>query len=231
MCRTLKILAGAAAASLLTLTSQVSASGIALKGAELGKWTMDYDAALKLAGEKNLPLLLNFTGSDWCGWCKLMDENVYAKPAWQKYAAENILTVTIDFPKDKSRVPSEFAERNEKLKEKFGVEGYPTYVILDSDGATELGRLGAGDDKTPESFVEEVADVLRYRPANIEAKVAALGPEKGAQYRAALESVRAAEKELMDWLESQPKRNPENDAKFEAFMAKIDAARAKVAAF
>jgi thiol-disulfide isomerase/thioredoxin len=221
----------AVAATVLVLASQSFAGQVAVKGAELGKWTMDYDAALKLADEKNLPLLLNFTGSDWCHWCKLMDETVYAKPAWGQFAAKNIVTVTVDFPKDKQLVPKEFAERNEKLKEKFAIEGYPTYIILDKDGTTELGRLGAGEDKTPESFIQEVNEVLRYRPANIEAKVAALGPDKGAQYRAALEGVRTAEKTLMDWLQSSPKRSPENDDKFKTFMDKIEAAKTKAASF
>lgn len=217
--------------ALCASASQAFASEVALKGAELGKWTMDYDAALKLAAEKKLPLLLNFTGSDWCGWCQLMDESVYAKPAWKEYASKNIVTVTIDFPRDRKGMPKEYTERNAKLAEQFGVQGYPTYVILEQDGKTELGRLGAGEDKTPESFIQELSDVLRYSTASIEAKVAALGSEKGAQYRAAIESVRGAEKELTEWLQTGPEKNADNIAKFKAFSGKIEAEKAKAAAF
>ncbi len=137
------------------------ASDVAKEGAQAGKWTMDYDAALKLAKEKNLPILINFTGSDWCGWCKLMDESVFAKKEWQEYAAEKLVLVTIDFPQDQSIVPQKWVARNEELSAKWGIKGYPTYVLLASDGAKEIARLGAGRDKTPESFIQEVEDALK----------------------------------------------------------------------
>ena len=53
----------------------------ATKGAELGEWTMDVSAAKKLAKSKNKPVFLCFTGSDWCGWCKLMEKNVFSADA------------------------------------------------------------------------------------------------------------------------------------------------------
>lgn len=221
----------ALAAGVVAFALQCPANEVALKGAELGKWTMDYDAALKLAGEKNVPILLNFTGSDWCGWCQLMDESVYARPAWREYAAKNIVTVTLDFPRDTKTVPQEYAARNAKLAEQFGIEGYPTYVILEKDGKTELGRLGAGEGKTPESFIQELNEVLRYSTASIEAKVAALGADKGAQYRAAIEANRGAEKALKDWIQTNPVQNAENDAKFKTFTEQIEAARTKAATF
>ena len=78
---------------------------VATSGAELGKWTMDFDAAKTLAAEKEVPILINFTGSDWCGWCKLMDREVFSKAEWQQYAAESLVLVWIDFPRDKALVP------------------------------------------------------------------------------------------------------------------------------
>ena len=62
----------------LALSAQAG-DKVQLEGAKLGHWTMDFDAATKLAAEKKVPLMLNFTGSDWCGWCKLMDKNVFAE--------------------------------------------------------------------------------------------------------------------------------------------------------
>ena len=168
-------------------------------GAKLGKWTMDFDAAKKIAEEKKLPLMLNFTGSDWCGWCKLMDKNVFAEDDWKKYASENVLLVTLDFPKDKSIVPEKYVDRNTKLKEKFGVRGYPTYLILDSDGETKIGQLGAGKDKTPESFIAEFKAAVRLSPSNIEAFVKA-NPKKADAYKAAIQAVTDAEKDLKDWV-------------------------------
>ena len=97
-----------------------AADKVKLEGAKVGVWTMDFDAAVKLAGEKNLPLMLNFTGSDWCGWCKLMDKNVFAEEEWKAYAKDNVLLVTLDFPNDKSIVPEKYVKRNEKLQEGWG---------------------------------------------------------------------------------------------------------------
>lgn len=139
----------------------------AISGAALGEWTMDFDAAKKLAAEKNKPLFINFTGSDWCGWCKLMDRNVFAKPEWQAYAKANLVLVWIDFPNDETLVPVELAPRNQALSKEFDVKGYPTYIVLESDGKTRLGRLGASREATPESFVREVRKLELQRPGEL----------------------------------------------------------------
>jgi len=217
---------------LMAVTSLSStASEVAKEGAAVGLWTMDFEAASKLAKEKDLPMLLNFTGSDWCGWCQLMDENVYAKPEWKEFAAKQLVLVTLDFPNDKSIVPAGFVARNGRLQEQFKVGGYPTYVILDADASTELGRLGAGEDKTPASFIKEVTGVLRFRPANVEAKIKELGEEKGAAYRAALAEVNAAQKEFETWIQTGPTKTDENVAKFEAFTSRMEKATQALDAF
>jgi len=131
-----------------------------IDGADVGEWTMDYDAALELAKAKNLPVLLNYTGSDWCVWCKLMDKQVFSKEEFYAFAKEKIILVTLDFPRDKSLVPEKYVERNKMLLRQNGIRGLPTYVIVKSDGKTELGRLGAGRDKTVESFVQEINNVV-----------------------------------------------------------------------
>ena len=132
------------------------AASPATQGAKVGQWTMDYDAAKVLAKEKNLPILINFTGSDWCGWCKLMDKLVFSKPEWTAYAKESLATVFIDFPRDKTLVPMHFVSRNETLSRQFGVEGYPTYILLAPDGVTRLGQLGASRNATPEAFIADI---------------------------------------------------------------------------
>lgn len=210
----------AGAAAFLALHAFVRGEDVALKGAEPGKWTMDFEAAQKLASEKNLPLLLKFTGSDYCEGCKTLEEQVFSKPAWKEYATANLLTVTVDFPQNKALVPQEFADRNRKLKESLHVEGFPVSVIVESDGTTELGRL-EGEEFSPETLIKEITDILRYRPANIQAKVAELGSERGKEYLAAIDNIRKAEKALMDWKGTNPKRSPENDAKYKTLLQDI----------
>ncbi|MGB3316190.1 MAG: thioredoxin family protein [Albidovulum sp.] len=213
----------------LALSAQAE-DKVQIDGAEVGHWTMDFDAAVKLAAEKKLPMMLNFTGSDWCSWCKLMDKGVFAEEAWQKFAAENVVLVTLDFPKDKAIVPEKYVSRNNELKDQFGVRGFPTYVVLDSDGKTKLGQLGAGKDKTPASFIDEFKAVVRMSPANIEAYIKA-NPDKADAYKAAIAEDKAATQALSEWIATGPERNEENNKKFAEFQARIKAAAEKLKSF
>ena len=213
----------------LALSAQAG-DKVQLEGAKLGHWTMDFDAATKLAAEKKVPLMLNFTGSDWCGWCKLMDKNVFAEAEWKKFAAENVVLVTLDFPTDKSIVPEKYVAQNEELKTKFAVRGFPTYVVLDSDGETKLGQLGAGKEKTPSSFVEEFKGVSRLSASSI-AAYAKANPDKAKAYKAAIAESRAANKELKEWLATKPERNDENNKKYAGFQARIKSADEKLQSF
>lgn len=214
----------------LAAQNKEAEEAVQTEGAKVGHWTMDFDAAKKVAADKKLPLLLNFTGSDWCGWCKLMDKGVFAKDEWKKYAGENVVLVTLDFPKDKSIVPGKYVERNNDLKTKFAVRGYPSYVILDSDGETKIGQLGAGRDKTPESFIAEFEAVVRLSPANVEAYVKE-NPDKADAFKAAIKGVDDAKKALSDWIKTRPERNEENTKKFEAFQKAIKAAQDELSKF
>lgn len=222
-------LAGLAAGLLLAVSAHAS-DAVATEGAEVGKWTMDHDAALKLAAEKQLPLLLDFTGSDWCGWCKLMEKQVFSQEEWKEFAAKNVVLVTLDFPKDKSIVPEKYVARNNELKAQFEIRGYPTYIILDSDGKTKLGKLGAGREKTPASFIAEFKAVVRMSPKSVEAYAKA-NPDKAEAYKRAIADVKAAEKTLQDWLATKPQRNEENNKKFAELQAAIQTAKAELAKF
>ena len=101
----------AAVAAVVLAFGAVAAEKPAVQGAELGAWTMDTPAALALAKETGKPVFLCFTGSDWCGWCKLMEKKVFGTEAWQAYAKENLVLVWLDFPRDQSLVPEEIAPK------------------------------------------------------------------------------------------------------------------------
>ena len=196
---------------------------VQVDGAEVGKWTMDYDAAVELAAKEKLPMMLNFTGSDWCGWCKLMDKGVFAQDEWKKFAAKNVLLVTLDFPKDKNIVPEKYVSRNNELKKQFGVRGFPTYVVLDSDGKSKLGQLRAGRDKTPASFIDEFKGVIRMSATSIEAFLKA-NPDKADAYKAAIKEDKDAKDALANWTSTKPEKTEENNKKFAAFQERIKAA-------
>ena len=188
----------------------------ATKGAKIGEWTMDFEAAKKLAKEKNLPILMNFTGSDWCGWCKLMDKNVFATEEWKTYATQNIVTVFIDFPKDKTLVPEKFVERNKELSKKFSVRGYPSYILLASDGEKQIGQLGASRSATPKSFILDMQKQIDWPK-----KIAKLPPKDKAEYDKVMADVEVVEKEMRAWLETKPKKNEENDKKHASFVKRM----------
>ena len=172
-----KLTALIAGLSLATFCRAASTNGVAP-----GMWTMDIDAAKAYAAEHHQPILLDFSGSDWCGWCKLMEEQVFTKDAWKAYSASNIVMVLIDFPQDQSLVPEAYAPRNQALADQYGIEGFPTFVVLDEDGETELGRLQAGSDKTPESFIEELKMVLRNSKKAISTYADSLPAEQKARF-------------------------------------------------
>ena len=161
-----------------------------------GRFTMDLEAATKYAAEKNLPLLYNFTGSDWCGWCKIMDKNVFTKEEWAAYAKNNVVMVWIDFPKNKSLVPEKYVARNKDLATKHGVRGYPTYLLVDAKDNSIIGKLGAGRDKTPASFQAEVEAIASMTASKVQAFAKSLGAEKGPEYVKMFEQIKKNEAEL-----------------------------------
>ena len=198
------------------------------KDAALGKWTMDFDAAIELAKKQNLSVFLNFTGSDWCGWCKLMERNVFNQEKWNTFAIGNLALVTIDFPQDPAIVPSEFKERNLRLQQQFGVMGYPTYVLLDSDGERELGRLGASQDKNAISFAEEVKNIIKYSNSYVENYSKALSSEEAAQYKRLIDKLNALRSEFGNWLQSQPEESEENFTQFMNYLSELNAVTIKI---
>ena len=185
--------------------AEPAAPAIQTTGATVGTWTMDYDAALALAKKDNKPVFLCFTGSDWCRWCKLMDRVVFSEPTWQNYAKENIILVWLDFPRNSALVPAEVATKNKDLMAKYGVRGFPTYVVLDPAGE-ELGRLGADQRSNPASFIKQLEAVLVLQKIDT-----LLSAEDLAAYKALKEEKKAATAEFEAW-------NAEAMKKHEAFM-------------
>jgi len=142
----------------------------AVSGAEAGKWTQDYDAAMALARERSLPVLIKFTGSNWCGWCKIMEHDVFSTEEFAKWAEGRVVLVTIDFPsRHLSIVPKEWQSRNVALRHKHDVNGYPTIIVLNSKGEV-VGRLGASRKPTVESFTKSFEELVGEMPKTVAAE-------------------------------------------------------------
>jgi len=194
------------ALALLCSLSVFANDAVDTDGHTPGRFTQDLDAATKYAAEKDLPILLNFTGSDWCGWCKIMDKNVFNKEDWQAYAKDNLVMVWIDFPKNKSLVPEKYVTRNRELQGKYGVRGFPTYLLVDAKTNSVMGKLGAGRDKTPASFKAEVEALASMTSSKVQAFAKALGGEKGPEYLKMFEKIKQNEAELKAAKEAHNKK-------------------------
>ena len=110
----------------------------AAKKAEI-VWLTDFEAAKKQAAAEKKPILMFFTGSDWCIWCQRLHEGVLDKDEFQTFAKDNLILLELDFPRSKE-LPAKLKKQNDALNKKFKIEGYPTMVLVDSDGEKELDR-------------------------------------------------------------------------------------------
>src|SRR4029077_18285699 len=70
-------------------------------------WLHDYNKAQEEAKANHKLLFLNFTGSDWCGWCIKLDKDIFSQPQFKNYAHDNLVLVELDFPRRKSQPTDE----------------------------------------------------------------------------------------------------------------------------
>jgi thioredoxin-related protein len=120
-----------------------------------GGWGDDYKAALAAAAKDNRNVLLDFTGSDWCGWCIRLKRETFDNLEFKAYAAKNLELVEIDFPQGKSLSP-EVRKQNDALQQQYNVQGFPTLVLLSPDGKVikqQSGYIPGG----PKGFIEWVS--------------------------------------------------------------------------
>ena len=104
------------------------------------EWSEDWIAAAQDARQNQKMILLNFSGSDWCGWCKRLEAEVLDTEEFKTYASGNLVLVKLDFPRRIAQ--SDFTKRrNRELAQKYGIGGYPAIVVL-NDSGEEVGRLG-----------------------------------------------------------------------------------------
>ena len=111
------------------------AAGPAPEQASEALWLTDFEQAKQVAAEKKRPILVNFSGSDWCSWCIRLDKEVFSQAIFKQYAGEDLVLFVADFPRGK-KLPDKVRLQNEALAEKHGVRGFPTVLLLDAAGKT-----------------------------------------------------------------------------------------------
>jgi protein disulfide-isomerase len=98
-------------------------------------WTTDYKNAQEEAKASHKLLFLNFTGSDWCGYCFQFDKAILSQPQFKDYASKNLILMEVDFPRRKAQ-SVETKNQNMELARRYQIEGFPTLVVLNGEGKT-----------------------------------------------------------------------------------------------
>ena len=165
---------GALALAVLPLSAQPGNDDTAV-------WIDDFDKAVEIAQREKKDLFVDFTGSDWCGWCIKLDKEVFAYDAFLTPVTQNFVLVKLDFPRSaeaKAKVPN--PDRNRELQAKYGVRGFPTILMMTADGAV-YGQTGYREGG-PEKYVEHIDEVRtesRAALGRVQEQIAAFKSAKG----------------------------------------------------
>lgn len=120
-------------------------------------WLDNIEEAIAEAAKRDLTIFIHFTGSDWCGWCKKLEAEVYDHENFINYANENLVMVKLDYP---NNIPQSEATKiyNQKMLSKYGIKGFPTVVLLDSTGK-EISRTGYQPGGT-ENYIKHLQSII-----------------------------------------------------------------------
>jgi protein disulfide-isomerase len=118
-------------------------------------WLTDYKKAQEEAKSSNKFLLMEFTGSDWCGPCILLQREVFSSPEFQDYAKKNLVLLEVDFPRMKTQ-PHEVVAQNQELAYRYGISVFPSAIILNGDGKKVGELLGYDPGAGSKGYIEEL---------------------------------------------------------------------------
>lgn len=125
-------------------------------------WMDNFSAAETKAAKENKYIFADFTGSDWCPWCIKLDSEVLNTPEFKDYAKDNLILFKADFPKNK-QISAEVKDQNVRLMDKYSVMGFPTILIIDSEGniITTMGYEQGG----PVPYISSLKKAIsNYKP-------------------------------------------------------------------
>ena len=116
----------------------------AVKAQEL-VWETNVKKAMEVSNKTKKPMLLFFTGSDWCGWCIRLQKEVLKTPEFAAWAKDNVVLVELDYPRRTPQTP-EIKTQNNELQQAFGIQGFPTIYFANStnkEGKVNFEGLGS----------------------------------------------------------------------------------------
>lgn len=160
-------------------------------------WTSDFEAAKKQAAAEKKDMLLDFTGSDWCGWCIKLNKEVFSEDAFKTGIKDKLVLVELDFPRDQSKLSAETKAQNKKLQQEFKIQGYPTIMICDATGKpfAKTGYQAGG----PEKYVQHLDELLAVRGKRDAAFAAAeKATDDKAKAKSLVEGLKAMDDEIVE---------------------------------
>ena len=123
-------------------------------------WTEDYAKAVEKAKTENKNVLLDFTGSDWCGYCIALNKEVFATPKFKEWAKQNVVLVEVDFPHSKPQT-QKIKAQNADLKGKYPANGYPTIVVIDTTGKELARKVGYSPGSGPDAYISALEGAIK----------------------------------------------------------------------
>ncbi len=123
-------------------------------------WTEDMDKAMAQAAKEGKDLLLDFTGSDWCSWCKRLDKEVFTQEPFASDAPKKFVLVKLDFPRSR-KMPEKVKKQNAQWRDRLGVRGYPTIYLTDAKGRP-YGKTGYRRGG-PEAYMKHLGELQKAR--------------------------------------------------------------------
>lgn len=131
-------------------------------------WKTDLGIAMKESNATKKPIFAFFTGSDWCGWCKKLQREVFAKQAFKTWAKDEVILLELDFPR-RTQVEPALAQQNKSLAQAFQVRGYPTvwmFYASKKESETNINLNALGSLGYPSGAVKGKEEVLFIKNAN-----------------------------------------------------------------
>ena len=116
------------------ITAAISLSIMAATSTPKG-FADDLEAAIAASKTSGKTVYAVFSGSDWCYWCKVLEEGYLSKSDFVKEASKKLELVFIDTPRDKSRLSDKARVKNPELVKKYGIRGFPTVMFIAPDGS------------------------------------------------------------------------------------------------
>jgi thioredoxin-related protein len=106
-------------------------------------WHKDYSDALEQAKAEDKPIVLVFSGSDWCAPCKKLDKDIWTSEEFKKFSSEKYVLYRADFPRKKvNQLPQEQLNQNKELAERYNTKGYYPLVLVLDKSEQVLGKTG-----------------------------------------------------------------------------------------